>query len=46
MSLADVLRKCTGGYKLTTSQEKMNHLMYMDDTKLFAKNEKDLEILI
>ena len=33
-------------YKLSRSQEKINHLMYMDDIKLFAKNEKDLETLI
>ena len=28
------------------SQEKINHLIYMDDIKLFAKNEKELETLI
>ena len=28
------------------SQEKISHLMYMDDIKLFAKNEKELETLI
>ena len=28
------------------SQVEMNHLMYMDDIKLFAKNEKELETLI
>ena len=39
-------RKCTAGYKLSRSQEKINHLMYMDDIKLFAKNEKELETLI
>ena len=39
------LRKCTAGYKLSRSQEKVNHLMYMDDIKLFAKNEKELETL-
>ena len=33
-------------YKLSRSQEKVNHLMYMDDTKLFSKNEKELETLI
>ena len=38
--------KGTGGYKFTKSQEKINHLMYMDDIKLFAKNEKELETLI
>ena len=40
MSLIHVLRKCTAGYKLSTLQEKINHLMYMDDIKLFEKNEK------
>ena len=46
MPLNHVLRKCTAGYKLSRSQEKINHLMYMDDIKLFAKNEKELETLI
>ena len=41
-----VLGKCTAGYKLRRSQEKINHLMYLDDIKVFAKNEKDLETLI
>ncbi len=41
-----ILRKCTGGYKLTKSQEKINPQMYMDDIKLFVKNEKELETLI
>ena len=35
--LNHILRKCTAGYKLSKSQAKINHLMYMDDTKLFAK---------
>ena len=46
MPLNHILRKCTAGYKLSRSQEKFNHLMYMDDIKLFAKNEKELETLI
>ena len=46
MPLNHVLRKCTAGYKLSRSQEKINNLMYMDDIKLFAKNEKELETLI
>ena len=41
-----ILRKCPAGYKLSRSQEKINHLMYLDDIKLFAKNEKELETLI
>ena len=46
MPLNHIVRKCTAGHKLSGSQEKINHLMYMDDIKLFAKNEKELETLI
>ena len=41
-----ILRKFTAGYKLSRSQEKINHLMCMDGIKLFAKNEKEQETLI
>ena len=37
MQLNHILRKCAAGYKLSRSQEKINHLMYMDYIKLFAK---------
>ena len=40
--LNHILRKCTGVFKFTKSKEKVNHLM--DDIKVFAKNEKGLEI--
>ena len=46
MPIKLIRRKCTAGYKLSKSQEKINHLMYMDDIKLFAKNEKELETRI
>ena len=46
MPLNHMPRKCTAGYKLCRSQEKINHLMYIDDIKLFAKNEKKLQTLI
>ena len=46
MPLNHILRKCTARYKLSRSQEKIKHLMYMDDIKLLAKNEKELETLI
>ena len=46
MPLSQILRKCTAGYKLSRSQEKVNHLIYMGDIKLFAENEKELETLI
>ena len=38
VELHHILRKCTGSYKFTKLQEKINHLMYMDDIKLLAKN--------
>ena len=41
MPLNNILRKCTGGYKLCRWQKKINHLIYMNDIKLFAKNEKN-----
>ena len=46
MPLNHLLKKCTAGYKLFKSQENINHLMYMDGIKLFAKNVKDLETQI
>ena len=46
MPLNHLLRKCTSEYKLHKFPEKINHQMYMDDIKLFAKSEKELETLI
>ena len=44
MPLKHILRKCTAGYRLSRSQEKINHLMYMDDIKLLAKNEMNWKL--
>ena len=44
MPLNHILRKCTAGYKLSKSQKKIKRSMWM--TKLFAKNEKEVETLI
>ena len=41
-----ILRKCAARYKLSKSLEKLSHQIYMDNIRLFAKNEKELEILI
>ena len=46
MPLSPILRKCIGGYKLHKLQEKINHLMYIDDLKLHAKNVNKLETVI
>ena len=45
MPLNHILWKSIAGYKFCKSQEKINHLRYMDDIKLFAKKEKELETL-
>ena len=46
MPLKHIFRKCTAGYKPSKLQEKINHLMYMDHIKPFAKGEKELETQI
>ena len=43
MPLNYICRKYTEGYKFDKLQEKINLFMYMDDIKLFAKNEKVFE---
>ena len=45
MPLNHILRKCTVGYKLSKSQKKINHPIYMDNIELFANREKVLETL-
>ena len=46
MSRNYILKKCTGRYKFTDSQEKIYHFMYMQDIKLFQKRKKELGTLI
>ena len=45
MPLNHILRKSTVRYKLSKSQQKINHLMYVDEIKPFAKDEKECEDL-
>ena len=42
--LTKILRKAKAGY--TLDDIKVNHLLFMDDLKLFAKNEKLLDRLV
>ena len=35
-----------GDYKFTKSREKVNYFIYMNDIKIFPKNERDMENLI
>ena len=44
--LTSVLKMTKPGYKFAKNGEKINHLLYMDDLKLYAKSEKELDSLI
>ena len=44
--LSMVLRKSEIGYQLGKDQPKINHLLFMDDLKLFAKTEDQIDSLV
>ena len=44
MLLSDVLRKMTPGY--TLGSVKINHLLFMDDLKLYCKSEKEINSIV
>ena len=46
MLLNCILRKCTEDYIFTKAQENISHFIYINDTQVLAKNEKEWEILI
>ena len=44
--LTSILRKEEAGYRLGKDKSrKINHLLFMDDLKLYGKNEKEAEVL-
>ena len=45
MPINHLFSKCTARYKLSKSQENINNLVYMDNIKVFTKNETELETL-
>ena len=44
--LTTLLRKESMGYRFSKSKKQINHLLFMDDLKLYAKDEADLDKLI
>ena len=45
--LSIILRKVYSvGYEMTKDGCRINHLLFMDDLKLFAKNEKEINSLV
>ena len=43
LPLTHILRDTGMGYQLEKNGEKVNHLFFMDDLKMFGKNEKDID---
>ena len=44
--LSLILRRAKAAYELSESKEKINHLLFMDDLKLYSRSEKGLDSLI
>ena len=44
--LSLVLREVKAGYDLTGKKDFVNHILYMDDLKLYGRNEKQMDTLI
>ena len=44
--LSLILRKAKAAYEFSESKEKINHLLFMDDLKLYSRNEKGLDSLL
>ena len=44
--LSLILRKAKAGNEFSESKEKINHLLFMDDLKLYSQSEKGLDSLV
>ena len=44
--LSLILRKAKAAYEFSESKEKVNHLLFMDDLKLYSRSEKGLNLLV
>ena len=44
--LSLILRKAKATYEFSESKEKINHLLFMDDLKLYSRSEKGLDSLV
>ena len=46
MPMSLVLRKVKAGYEWGNKEFSLNHLLFMDDLKLYGKNEKQIDSLV
>ena len=44
--LSLILRKTKAVYEFSGSQEKINYILFMDDLKLYSRNEEGLDSLV
>ena len=44
--LSLILRKAKAAYEFSESKEKINHLLFMDDLKLYTRSRKGLDLLL
>ena len=44
--LSLILRKAKAAYEFSGSKVKINHLLFMDDLKLYSRNGKELDSLV
>ena len=44
--LSLILRNTNAAYDFSGSKERINHLLFMDDFKLYSRNEKELDSLV
>ena len=44
--LSLILRNAKAAYEFSESKEKINHLLFMDDLKLYSRSEKGLDSLV
>ena len=42
LPLTMILRKCSSGYQLTDKHVLVNHLLYLDDLKLYGRNQQEI----
>ena len=46
IQLSLILRKVKAAYEFSESKEKINHLLFMNDLKLYSQSEKGLDSLV
>ena len=44
--LTMILRRCSNGYRLGSKNAIVNHLLYLDDLKLYGRNRQEIESLV